>query len=64
MKKGKIEEQGPVVWEVHNTIIQWVTQLISLILILWMAIKTGGLRYPTPEGESAYESGGDARRLA
>ena len=66
MKNGKIEEQGPVVWKVHNTIIQWVTQLISPILILWMAIIRW-LRYPTPGGgggNSAYESGGDARRLA
>ena len=65
MKNGKIEEQGPVDWKVHNTIIQWVTQLISPILILWMAIIRW-LRYPTPGGggNSAYESGGDARRLA
>ena len=49
MKNGKIEEQGPVVWKVHNTIIQWVTQLISPILILWMAIIRW-LRYPTPGG--------------
>ena len=49
MKNGKIEEQGPVVWKVHNTIIQWVTQLISPILILRMAIIRW-LRYPTPGG--------------
>ena len=49
MKNGKIEEQGPVVWKVRNTIIQWVTQLISPILILWMAIIRW-LRYPTPGG--------------
>ena len=65
MKNGKIEEQGPVVWKVHNTIIQWVTQLISPILILWMAIiRWVALSNPWGGGDSAYESGGDARRLA
>ena len=66
MKNGKIEEQGPVDWKVHNTIIQWVTQLISPILILWMAIYPVGcaIQPRGGGGDSAYESGGDARRLA
>ena len=68
MKNGKIEEQGPVVWKVHKTIIQWVKQLVSLILILWMAIYPVDCAIQPPGegggGDSAYDSGGDARRLA
>ena len=64
MKNGKIEEQGPFVWKVHNTIIQWVTQLISPILILWMAIYPVGCAIQPRGGFSAYESSGDAGRLA